>query len=106
MDDLSFSHPFIMLTAAARELTWRSWDDVYIVYQPSSAETHVFNETSAAVLDCLRETSMTMEGLKVRLARDLGVAAEDLVHDDLAFAVGRLDELGLVEWSHGTAHGS
>ena len=37
----------MIFRSAGHDLVWIGWDDVYIVYQPASAETHVFNEVTA-----------------------------------------------------------
>ncbi len=84
-------------TAAGNGLLWRAWeDDLYIVYQPSSAETHVFNETTASLLRCLDESPVTLRQLKARAEDALGAQRGALAEADLAFAVRRLDELGLI----------
>ena len=73
------------------------WDDIYIVYQPSSAETHVFNETTALILRCLQHGPQSMEFVAESTEAALGAGAGELGSEDLAFAVERLEELGLVE---------
>ncbi|WP_174624387.1 HPr-rel-A system PqqD family peptide chaperone [Candidatus Methylobacter favarea] len=92
----------LVLTHAGRELAWQEWDDVYIVYQPSSAETHVFNDTTAAVLQSLEKDVLTMAEIGDRTAQWLDLGRDELSSGDLSFALGRLEELGLIEWS-GTA---
>jgi PqqD family protein of HPr-rel-A system len=85
------------LVLAGRGLIWQDWDDVYLVYQPSSAETHVFNETTALILKCLEQGPITEEGVKNWTEAALGVDQGELAAADFAFAVGRLEELGLIE---------
>lgn len=85
------------LTLAGRELVWQDWEDVYLVYQPSSAETHVFNETTASILKCLERGPLSMESAKDCTEEALGVAAGEADDNDFMFAVGRLEELGLIE---------
>jgi PqqD family protein of HPr-rel-A system len=92
----------LVLTSAGRELTWQDWDDVYIVYQPSSTETHVFNDTTAAVLQSLEKAALTITDVADQIAQDLALGCDELSSGDLSFALGRLEELGLIEWS-GTA---
>jgi len=70
---------------------------VFIVYQPSSAETHVFNETTALILKCLKQGSRSLEGLKNWTEIALEIGQGDLATGDFAFATMRLEELGLVE---------
>jgi PqqD family protein of HPr-rel-A system len=86
------------LAAAARRLVWRPWDDVYLVYQPSSAETHVFNETTAVILRCLEQEPLSVEALRDCAERSLAIVAHDrLSTEAVLFALGRLEELGLIE---------
>jgi PqqD family protein of HPr-rel-A system len=85
------------LASAGRGLVWQDWDDVYLVYQPSSAETHVFNETTALILKGLEQGPLSEEAVKDWTEGALGVAQGELAPGDFAFAVGRLEELGLIE---------
>lgn len=70
---------------------------MYIVYQPSSAETHVFNETTALIVKCLKQGSQSIEAMKKWTEEVLEVGQGDLANDDFAFATMRLEELGLIE---------
>ena len=87
----------LSLTLAGRGLVLQDWDDVYLVYQPSSAETHVFNDTTTLILKCLEQGQLSTEGVKNWTEAALGVGQGDLAADDFAFAVERLEELGLIE---------
>jgi len=87
----------LILTSASLRLAWKSWDDVYIVYQSSSAETHVFNETTALILRRLQQGSIAMEALRNWTEAALGIDQGELGAEDFEFAVGRLEELGLIE---------
>ncbi|MFZ4535505.1 HPr-rel-A system PqqD family peptide chaperone [Propionivibrio sp.] len=84
-------------TPAGCALQWQKWDELYIVYQPSSAETHVFNETTVAIVRGLECGPLPTEALKVWTETALGVDQGDLAADDFAFATMRLEELGLIE---------
>lgn len=87
----------MVLTSAGRELDWQEWDEVYIVFQPSSAETHVFNETTAAILRCLGNGALSTDAVMERTEAALGVDSGELATDDFALATMRLEELGLIE---------
>jgi PqqD family protein of HPr-rel-A system len=87
----------MVLVSTHCELIWHEWDGIYIVYQPSSAETHVFNETTASILKCLEKGSLSKEAVSLQTEAALGVGAGELVADDFAFATMRLEELGLIE---------
>jgi PqqD family protein of HPr-rel-A system len=87
----------MVLNAAGRSLVWQRWDDVYIVYQPSSAETHVFNETTALILKCLEHREQTADEVKKQIEAALDAGPGELANDDFAFATMRLEELGLID---------
>jgi len=76
---------------------WQAWDDVYIVYQPSSAETHIFNETTALILKCLEHGPLSAYEVKVQTEAALRVGQGELSSDDFTFATTRLEELGLID---------
>lgn len=88
--------PCMTLTPAAGELIWVEWDDAYDVYQPSSTETHVFNETTALILEALKHGPLSLEGVRDWIAKTLGLEGEGLACEDLGLAVERLEELGLI----------
>jgi PqqD family protein of HPr-rel-A system len=84
-------------TPATCALEWQEWDDIYVVYQPSSAETHVFNETTALILKCLEHGPLSVDGVTKWTEAALGASPGQLATDDFAFATMRLEELGLIE---------
>ncbi len=87
----------MLLVSVRRELIWQEWDGIYIVYQPSSAETHVFNESTALILRCLEHGPLSTDEVKERTEVALGANPGELAADDFAFATMRLEELGLIE---------
>ncbi len=87
----------MVLVSARCELFWQEWDGIYIVYQPSSAETHVFNETTALILKCLEHGPLSADEVKVQTEAALNVCQDELASDDFAFAATRLEELGLID---------
>jgi PqqD family protein of HPr-rel-A system len=89
----------LSLTPAGRELEWQGWEDVFSVYQPSSTETHVFNDMTAALLQSLEKGALTMADVAEAAAAILDMSRNELSDKDLSFAIGRLEELGLVDWS-------
>ena len=88
----------IGITAAGRGLVWQEWEDAYIVYQPTSTETHVFNDTTALALSLLQTAPASFADLHTSLAHSLEIDPDELHRGDLAFVVNRLEELGLIEW--------
>lgn len=95
-----------LLTPAGRGLLWQNWEDAYIVYQPSSTETHVFNETTALILESLEQGPLPMESIKHGILEVLGLETDELANDSLMFAVGRLEALGLIDCLDGADAGS
>lgn len=87
----------LISTGEADALEWQEWDDIYIVYQPSSAETHVFNETTALILKCLRQGTQSIESIREWAEEFLGIDAGELEMDGVEFALARLEELGFIE---------
>ena len=87
----------MVLTLAGRGLVWQKWDEHYIVYQPSSTETHVFNETTALILKFLGQQAMSLEDVRDLTEEALGLGKGDLADSDVRFALGRLEALGLVD---------
>lgn len=93
----SVNGDFWVSTPAGRALQSQEWDDLYIVFQPSSAETHAFNETTVLILKCLELGPMSTEAVRHQTEIALGVCQGDLAVDDFEFATMRLEELGLIE---------
>lgn len=87
----------MVLVLAGTGLIWKNWDDIYIVYQPASAETHVFNETTALILKYLEQGPLSTEAVRYQTEVELGVGEGELAADGFAFATMRLEELGLIE---------
>jgi PqqD family protein of HPr-rel-A system len=87
----------MILISVRRELIWQDFDDIYIVYQLSSAETHVFNETTALILKCLEVGPLPADEVKVKTEAALGLSPGELAKEDFAFATLRLEELGLID---------
>ena len=94
------------LTPAGRDLALHCWDDVHLVHQRRSGETHVFNETTASTLACLNDTPVSLATIVERVADSVGVDQGDLVTKDFSGVLSRLDELGLVDASDSGTSGS
>lgn len=88
----------MLLVSTNQALLWREWDGLFIVYQPFSAETHVFNQTTALILKCLEQGPRTMEGVKNNTEAALSLGQGQLGVEEFSFSVGRLEELGLIEY--------
>jgi PqqD family protein of HPr-rel-A system len=88
----------LMLTGAGRSLAWQTWDGVHLVYQAASAETHVFNATTAGILHCLELGPTTLQQIAICLSDTMEVADGGLEPVDLEEVAERLIELGLVDY--------
>lgn len=87
----------MVLLPAGKALIWQKLDDHFIVYQPSSAETHIFNETSALILASIELGPRSIHSALEWAAMRLGVPTNDLDIEEFSAAMIRLDELGLVD---------
>lgn len=88
----------IKLNQIAHDLVWQSWENDYAVYQPSSSETHFFNETTALILKRLERGPASLEDIRAWTAESLDIELGELPEQSFSSAARRLDELGLVEW--------
>ena len=86
----------MILFPTRHSLILQHWDDVFLVFQPSSAETHVFNETTAWILRSLEQGPQTADRVKESVELALGIGKAGLGANEFAFAVWRLEELGLL----------
>ena len=91
-------NPTISLPKSGCKILWQDWEDSYIVYQPSSGETHVFNETTALILKRLESGPASLEEIREWAAESLDIEISEIAEDGLSSVAGRLDELGLVDW--------
>jgi PqqD family protein of HPr-rel-A system len=85
------------LTSSGRDLVQERWEGLHVVYQRTSGETHVFNETAVATLKSLQDGLVSLDEMVRLVAHTMGVKQEDLASEDFLAVAARLDELGLVE---------
>jgi len=86
----------VVLAKAGRLLLWRDWGEGdFSVYQVSSSETHFFNYTTKLMLKLVESAPASIEEISEFLAVALSANVE---LSDIRGAVGRLEELGLIEW--------
>lgn len=78
-------------------LTWRCWDDEYVVFHPFSGMTHYLDAIAGAIFELLTDHAATAGDLTFSVA----ALAETPVSDSLAAVVRqvlrRFDEVGLAE---------
>jgi PqqD family protein of HPr-rel-A system len=94
---------YLTLTPSGKSLIWQDWGDLFIVYQPSSTETHLFNDTTAAVVQSLEKSPLSSAELFSAVSSTLMCTGDALSESDLSFVTDRLEELGLIDWSDQTA---
>lgn len=87
----------IALLPSDRPLICERLDDLYMVFQPASAETHVFNETTFLILERLKNGPCSLDCVKSWTEESLGVQLGEIDIDEFTFATRRLEELGLIE---------
>lgn len=71
-------------------------DNVSVVFQRSSGKTHFLNETSAFILDLLREAPSDFSILLDKLSHEVGAPLTDEQTAQLRNHLHRLDQLGLI----------
>jgi PqqD family protein of HPr-rel-A system len=74
-------------------------DKVSVVFQRSSGKTHFLNETSAFILELLREAACDFSAICDRLMAEVGIPLSDNQLLQLRGHLERLDALGLIERS-------
>ena len=84
------------LTEAGRSLLWQNWEELHIVFQISSAETHVFNEITALIISYLDRSPSSLDDILNYISKSMGLHPEDLDRDGFTKSLERLIELGLV----------
>ncbi len=85
------------LTDSGQELLWQKWDDAFVLFQPSSAETHFINEISAFILERLAQEPVGLETLGKLIDMEFEQVGEKIIPEALDFWINRLEELGLID---------
>lgn len=81
----------------AAELSWRFWDDQFIVFNPASGDTHLLNPLAGEALQRLQQGPADVPELARHAASNLGLAPDELLSQEIETLLDELDELGLVE---------
>ena len=82
---------------AADELPVRSWGGDYVVYNPLSGDTHIFDLVAGEVLHALERGAGSEPELRQRVAALLEVPDDAALAAEVRRIVAQLDELGLIE---------
>ena len=85
------------LTHSGHGLLWQKWDDAFVLFQPSSAETHFINEISAFILERLAQEPVGLETLGKLIDMEFEQVGENIILETLDFWINRLEELGLID---------
>lgn len=78
-------------------LSWKSFDDEFIVFNATSGDTHLLNRVSAEALRCLEDSPATATQLARRVIERLGLPESHDTERQIAELLFRFDDLGLVE---------
>jgi len=78
-------------------LSWKLWDDEYVVFDHGSGNTHFLDLFSGEILRELEAGSADAEELARRLASDLDAAPEQDLAARIQDTLARLERAGLVE---------
>ncbi|HYX63001.1 MAG TPA: HPr-rel-A system PqqD family peptide chaperone [Burkholderiales bacterium] len=82
---------------AADELPVRSWGGDYVVYNPLSGDTHIFDLVAGEILRALERGAGSEPELRQSVAALLEVPADAALAAEVRRIVAQLDELGLIE---------
>jgi PqqD family protein of HPr-rel-A system len=72
------------------------FDDEALVFNPSTWETHLLNESASIVLDALLEGPRSLDAIVEATTRVSGAAVPDGFAEQVEELLGQLESLGLV----------
>ena len=80
-----------------RPLAWRSFGDEYVVYNPSTGETHLLDLFAGEILKLVEQEPGSVNDLvqRVVVALDVGETAD--LASTVRELIARFDQLGLIE---------
>lgn len=79
------------------DAVWRHWEGVFVIYQRASGETHAFNKTTAEILRCLQDGSLSLRDLMERVAMGFGTDPTEFSPLEFKRLLDRLEHLGMAE---------
>jgi len=83
------------------ELPMRCWDGDYVVYNPLSGDTHIFDIVAGEVLKQIMAGEVPSEKLCQHIADFLDLPNDARVAESVGEILTSLDELGLIEPANG-----
>ena len=78
-------------------LQWRRWGDEFIVFNPTSGQTHLLNLVAGKALKLLEKSPASPSEVMDRLCETTGVESSTEFLDHLRRLFSEFDDLGLVE---------
>ena len=87
--------------AVAEPLPMRCWDGDYVVYNPLSGNTHVFDIVTGEVLKSVMTGRVRASDLYARIADFLEVPNDARIAEHVDRILRALDRLALIEPAHG-----
>jgi len=75
----------------------KSWQDGVVVYNLDSGNTHLLNPIAGQVLKLLAEAPADATTIARQLAREIDLASDAELDDNVAGLLNHLDYLGLIE---------
>ncbi|NIP86632.1 MAG: HPr-rel-A system PqqD family peptide chaperone [Planctomycetales bacterium] len=78
-------------------LTWKQWNDDFLVFNPHTGDTHLLDFVAAAGVQCFEQEALDEEALRDRLASRLEVEPDPELSTYAAQLITHLDHLGLIE---------
>ena len=78
-------------------LSWKLWDDEFVVYNPLSGDTHLFDSFSGEVLRSLELMPASQLELASRLSQETGVDLDEELNKRIGELLLKFSELNLIE---------
>jgi PqqD family protein of HPr-rel-A system len=78
-------------------LGWRCWGGDYVVFNPSSGQTHLLDVVTGRIVTELTDGSRDLLEIRSRIAKFLEVPDDDRLASTVANILIRLEEVGLIE---------
>jgi PqqD family protein of HPr-rel-A system len=78
-------------------LQWKRWGDEFIVFNPTSGQTHLLNLVAGKALKLLEESPASPSEIIDRLCETTGIESSTEFAEHIRRLFSEFDELGLVE---------
>ncbi|MBU2708165.1 HPr-rel-A system PqqD family peptide chaperone [Zooshikella marina] len=84
-------------TVSSEYLHWARWESETVVFNELTAETHLLNDLTLAILLILSESPLSCSMLLSQLYLEYQLDQDTLTDLQLSHLLNELDELGLIE---------